>query len=65
MDFLNNINISYVTKFIKTYSELKYDLLEILKKDFNEWAIDSPFCNAGDYDLDDLRYDIPSGFNAF
>ena len=63
MDFLNNTNISYVTKVIKTSSELNDDLLEILKKDFNEGAIDAPFCNAGDYDLDDLRDDIPSGWN--
>ena len=57
MNFLNNTNISYVTKVIKTSSELNDDLLEILKKDFNEGAIDAPFCNAGDYDLDDLRDD--------
>ena len=63
MDFLNNTNISYVTKVIKTSSELNDDLLEILKKDFNEGAIDAPFCNSGDYDLDDLRDDIPSGWN--
>ena len=32
-------------------------------RSFNEEAIDAPFCNLGDYDLDDLRDDIPSGWN--
>ena len=60
MDFLNRTNISYVTKKITNASELNENLIEELKKSFEEEAIDAPFCNDGDYDLDDLREDLPA-----
>ena len=59
MDFLNSNNISYVTKKITNASELNEDLVNELKKSFEDEAIDAPFCNEGDYDLDDLRDDLP------
>ena len=62
MDFLNSTNISYVTKKITKASELDENLIEKLKISFEEEAIDAPFCNDGDYDLDDLRSDLPSGW---
>ena len=43
MDFLNRTNISYVTKIITNASELNDNLLEELKKTFEEEAIDVPF----------------------
>ena len=60
MDFLNSTNISYVTKKITNASELNENLIVELKKSFEEEAIDAPFCNDGDYDLDDLRDDLPA-----
>ena len=60
MDFLNRTNISYVTKKITNASELNENLIEELKRSFEEEAIDAPFCNDGDYDLDDLREDLPA-----
>ena len=62
MDFLETTNISYITKAVSKSSELNSDLIEELKKAFKEEAIDAPFCNDGDYDLDDLKEDLPSGW---
>ena len=61
-DFLRSSNISYVTVEIEDPNELNAELIDDLHKKFEEEAIDAPFCNDGDYDIDDLKSDLPEGW---
>jgi hypothetical protein len=60
--FLETCNISYVTQIISDPADLTDELIASLKKRFEEEAIDSPFCNMGDYDLNDFYQDLPQGW---
>ena len=62
-DFLRSTNISYVTVEIEDPSELNAELIDNLHKKFEEEAVDAPFCNSGDYDIDDLKDDLPEGWS--
>ena len=62
LDFLKQNNISFVSKIIKTSSELNLNLINELEKLFEEESVDAPFCNTGDVDLDDLAADLPAGW---
>ena len=62
-DFLRSTNISYVTIEIEDPNELNAELIDNLHKKFEEEAVDAPFCNDGDYDIDDLKNDLPEGWS--
>tara|TARA_Y100001968_G_scaffold130947_1_gene119522 strand:- start:1067 stop:1615 length:549 start_codon:yes stop_codon:yes gene_type:complete len=62
LDFIKQTNISYVSKIIKSSSELNANLIEELETLFEKESIDAPFCNMGDVDLDDLESELPKGW---
>jgi len=61
--FLKTCNISYVTQIISDPADLTDELITSLKKRFGQEAIDAPFCNLGDYELDDFYQDLPQGWS--
>lgn len=60
--FIESTCVTYSTTVISHYSQLNQDLLEQLMRCFRDAPRCSPFCNIGDYDLSDLKHDIPPGW---
>lgn len=57
--FIETTCVSYSTKIISSIDELTEGLLVELLAEYRDGPCLSPFCNTGDYDIEDLACDIP------
>ena len=63
INFIKQTNISYVSKKIKDSSEVNSSLIDELESLFEAESADAPFCNLGDFDLDDFENELPKGWS--
>ena len=60
--FIETTCVTYITRIISSPEEITPGLVESLIDEFNTNPLWSPFCNQGDYDIDDLKSDLPPGW---